>query len=231
MFFIHRETFDFDGFIISDCGGVENIMTGHNYTSTSEDTVAAALHAGVDVDCGDFYARNARSALNNKTIVEADIDLALVRAFNVLIRLGYFDPPEQQSYRNLTIANIDTPEARQLALQSSQESMVLLKNMNNALPLNLTQLTNKKIALIGPSINATVLMQGNYHGRAPFLIDPITAFNAIIAGIVQLNLTLVFHIVCHYYYKVNQLILNMHLVVLLVVKTIVVLLKLLNWLD
>jgi len=159
-------------------------MTGHNYTSTSEDTVAAALHAGVDIDCGNFYQTKAKSALANHTIVEADIDLALIRAFNVLIRLGYFDPPEQQPYRNLTVADIDTAEARQLALQSSQESMVLLKNVNHALPLNLDQLTNKKIALIGPSINATVLMQGSYHGRAPFLIDPITAFKAITTGII-----------------------------------------------
>jgi beta-glucosidase-like glycosyl hydrolase len=158
-------------------------MTGHNYTKTPEDTVAAALHAGVDIDCGNFYAPNAQSALANKTIVESDIDLALERAFNVLLRLGYFDSPEQQIYRNLSVSDIDTPEARQLALQSSQEGIVLLKNMNHALPLNLDQLTNKKIALIGPSINATVLMQGNYHGRAPFLIDPITAFKAITTGI------------------------------------------------
>jgi beta-glucosidase-like glycosyl hydrolase len=184
IFFIHREEFNFDGFIIGDCGGVQNIMTGHNYTSTIEDTVAAALLAGVDIDCGSFYQHDAQSALANHTIVEADIDLALVRAFNVLIRLGYFDPPEQQPYRKLTIADIDTTEARQLALQSSQESMVLLKNLNNALPLNVDQLTNKKIALIGPSINATVLMLGNYHGRPPFLIDPITGFKAITTGIV-----------------------------------------------
>jgi beta-glucosidase-like glycosyl hydrolase len=182
LFSICRESFHLDGFIISDCGGVENIMTGHNYTSTLDDTVAAGLHAGVDIDCGNFYEHNAQSALANHTIVQADIDRALIRAFMVLIRLGYFDPPEQQTYRNLTVVDIDTAEARQLALQSSQESMVLLKNIKNALPLNLDQLTNKKIALIGPSINATVLMQGNYHGRAPFLIDPITAFKTITTG-------------------------------------------------
>ena len=183
IFSIRRESFQLDGFVISDCGGVGNIMTGHNYTSTIEDTVAVALHAGVDIDCGNFYQPNAQAALRNKTIVEADIDLALVRAFKVLIRLGYFDPPEQQPYRNLTIDDIDTIEARQLALQSSLESIVLLKNINKTLPLNLNQLTNKTIALIGPLINATVQMQGTYHGRAPFLIDPITAFKGITAGI------------------------------------------------
>jgi beta-glucosidase-like glycosyl hydrolase len=194
LFSICRESFHLDGFIISDCGGVENIMTGHNYTSTLDDTVAAALHAGVDIDCGNFYEHNAQSALANHTIIEADIDLALIRAFMVLIRLGYFDPPEQQPYRNLTVVDIDTVEARQLALQSSQESIVLLKNMKNALPLNLDQLKNKKIALIGPSINATILMQGNYHGRAPFIIDPITAFKTITTGIIFIFSLILFDI-------------------------------------
>ncbi len=60
--------------------------------------------------------------------------------------------------------------------------MVLLKNLNNALPLNINQLTNKRIALIGPTTNATVLMQGNYFGTAPYLTAPLTAFQTIVEG-------------------------------------------------
>jgi beta-D-xylosidase 4 len=158
-------------------------MLSHNYTSTVQDTVAVALHAGTDMDCGGFYLKHAEDALSNNTIVEADIDQALQRVLNVLVRLGWFDPPEQQVYRNLTRASIDTVEARQLAFESAQESIVLLKNMNKALPLNINELINKKIALIGPAANATVLMQGSYHGVAPFLIDPITGFKLVTAGI------------------------------------------------
>jgi hypothetical protein len=54
-----------------------------------------------------------------------------------------------------------------------------LKNINKALPLNINQLQNKKIALIGPTADATGLMQGNYHGVAPYLIDPVTAFHNV----------------------------------------------------
>jgi beta-glucosidase-like glycosyl hydrolase len=111
-----------------------------------------------------------------------------MRTFDVLIRLGWFDPPEQQVYRQLNKNNVDTIEARQLSLVSAQESMVLLKNANKILPLNMSQLMNKKIALIGPMADATVTMQGNYHGRAPFLIDPVTGFKNITAGLKKLEL-------------------------------------------
>jgi hypothetical protein len=167
--------------VVSDCGAVGVLQT-HNYTSTPVETVAAALHAGTDLECGNFYEQHAQAALDNKTIVEADIDQALERTFNVLVRLGYFDPPEQQPYRQLSKADVDTPESRQLTLEAAQQSIVLLKNLNKALPLNINELQNKKIALIGPTANATVLMQGNYHGNAPYLIDPVSAFQNVTQG-------------------------------------------------
>jgi beta-glucosidase-like glycosyl hydrolase len=173
-----------DGFVVSDCDAVSHIMTTHNYTSTVEDTVAVALHAGTDLDCGGFYAQHSQAALDNKTIVVADIDQALERTFNLLVRLGYFDPPEQQPYRHLSKTDVDTVESRQLTLDAAQQSIVLLKNVNKALPLDINQLQNKKIALIGPSANATVLMQGNYFGTAPYLIDPVTAFQNVTQGII-----------------------------------------------
>ncbi|CAF1191103.1 unnamed protein product [Adineta ricciae] len=177
-----RESFHLDGFVVSDCGAISTIMYAHNYTSTVEETVAVALHAGTDLNCGYFYYNYTKQALEKQTIVEADIDRALERTFNILIRLGWFDPPEQQYYRQLTKDNVDTHEARQLSLESAQEGIVLLKNMNQSLPLDRNRLLNKRIALIGPTANATELMQGSYFGKAPFLIDPVTAIKALTTG-------------------------------------------------
>ena len=168
--------------MVSDCGAVAAIMDSHHYTSTVEDTVAVALHAGTDLNCGDFYSQHTQEALDKKTIVEADIDQAVVRTFNVLVRLGYFDPPEQQPYRKLSKVDVDTPAARKLALEAALQSIVLLKNANNALPLKPNQLEGKRIALIGPTSGATVLMQGNYFGVAPYLIDPIMAIEELAKG-------------------------------------------------
>ena len=174
--FCFSESYHLDGFVVSDCSAVQTIMTGHHYTTTVEDTVAVALHAGTDINCGDFYSKYAQQALDNKTIVESDIDQALIRAFNVLVRLGYFDPPEQQPYRQITKDAVNTPEAKQLALEAAEQGIVLLKNLNKALPLNLNQLQNKRIALIGPSANKSGILAGNYNGKAPYEIDPRTAF-------------------------------------------------------
>jgi beta-glucosidase-like glycosyl hydrolase len=178
----YRESYYLDGFVVSDCDAIDTIMHGHRFTSTVEDTVAVALHAGTDLDCGSFYAQHTHAALDNKTIVEADIDQALERTFNVLVRLGYFDPPEQQPYRQISRADVDTLASRQLALEAAQQSIVLLKNLNKALPLDINQLKNKKIALIGPTANATYLLLGNYYGRPPYLIDPVSAFENVTQG-------------------------------------------------
>ncbi|CAF1022487.1 unnamed protein product [Rotaria sordida] len=180
-----RRSYHLDGFVVSDCGAIATIMYTHNYTRTVQDTVAVALHAGTDLNCGDFYRQHVQEALNNKTIIESDIDQALERIFHVLVRLGYFDPPEQQIYRQFNKDNVNTVEAQQFALETAQEGIVLLKNLNNALPLNFDQLQNKKIALIGPTANATVLMQSNYYGQAPYLIDPITGFKSVIGGLIN----------------------------------------------
>jgi beta-D-xylosidase 4 len=160
-------------------------MNAHNYTSTVQNTVAVALHAGTDLNCGHFYLDNTQQALDNGTIVESDIDQALQRTFNVLVRLGWFDPPEQQPYRHLNSDSVNTTEAQQLALESAQESIVLLKNVNKALPLNIDQLKNKTIALIGPTADNTGLMLGDYHGHPPFVIAPFTAFESLTAGTIE----------------------------------------------
>ncbi|CAF3398343.1 unnamed protein product [Rotaria socialis] len=155
---IARESFHLNGFVVSDCGAIGNSLYTHHYTSTVEDTVAVALHVGTDLECGVFYLFHLPDALNSKKITESDIDRSLMRTFHVLVRLGWFDPPEQQIYRQLNKNNVDTLEARQLSLGigSAQESIVLLKNTNQ--------------------------MQGLYHGRAPFLIDPVTGFKNLTAG-------------------------------------------------
>ena len=93
-------------------------------------------------------------------------------------------------------------------MESALESIVLLKNTNRSLPLNVDQLINKKIALIGPTANATELMQGSYFGKAPFLIDPVTAIKLMTAGIFLKEKT---RFIVHFF-KINRLMLNSHTV-------------------
>jgi beta-D-xylosidase 4 len=91
-------------------------------------------------------------------------------------RVGYFDSPDKQPYRQLTWDDVSTPASEKLAYTVAAEGFVLLKN-DGTLPL---QKKLKKMALIGPWGNATEGMQGNYYGTAPFLISPL--MGAMAAG-------------------------------------------------
>ena len=85
-------------------------------------------------------------------------------------RLGYFDPPESQPYRQLGWTDVSTPAAEQLARTAASTGIVLLKN-DGTLPLAADGM--RKLALVGPWGNATTALQGSYFGVAPFLVSPL----------------------------------------------------------
>lgn len=121
-----------------------------------------------DLDCGTFYPDFLGQAYDQGLYNISVLDRSLIRRYASLVRLGYFDPPDNQPYRQLTFANVSTSAAEALALQAAEEGIVLLKN-DGTLPLS----SNIKIlALIGPWATATTQMQGSYSGIAPYLHSP-----------------------------------------------------------
>ncbi|KAJ7879522.1 glycoside hydrolase family 3 protein [Mycena olivaceomarginata] len=152
-----------DRWVVSDCDAVSDIFATHNFTSSIEAAAAAALKAGTD-------------PVMKNLITDSDISSALVHQYAGLVRAGYFDPADVQPYRQLGWSDVSTSAAQTLAYTVAAEGMVLLKNSGNTLPLK----PGLKIALIGPSGNATVAMQGNYFGTPPFLISPLAG--AVAAG-------------------------------------------------
>ncbi|KAF8165129.1 beta-xylosidase [Crassisporium funariophilum] len=162
--------FDDDGrWVTSDCDAVDNIFSTHHFTSTYPQAVADALKAGTDIDCGTAYSLHLPDAFNQSLITRGDLEKALVRQYSSLVRLGYFDPPHLQPYRQLGWADVNVPSAQALAHQAALEGIVLLKN-DGTLPF---KSSTKNVAFIGPWANATTQMQGNYQGIAPFLVSPV----------------------------------------------------------
>ncbi|KAK0478837.1 glycoside hydrolase superfamily [Armillaria novae-zelandiae] len=159
-------------YVTSDCDAVQNIYLPHEYTATREEAVAAALIAGTDLDCGTYYPDHLPAAFEQGLFNETTLDQALIRLYSALVRLGYFDPPEEQPYRQLSFNDVSTPEAQNLAYKAAVEGIVLLKN-DGLLPLSLQNISS--IALIGGWANATQQMQGNYFGQAPYLHSPLYA--------------------------------------------------------
>jgi beta-glucosidase len=113
------------------------------------------------------------NAVKQGLLAEADIDRAVTRLMTARLRLGMFDPPAMVPWFRLGAAANDTPEHRKLALQSAQESLVLLKNENHLLPLKKAY---PKIVVIGPDADSLDSLEGNYNGTPSV---PVT----ILAGI------------------------------------------------
>ncbi|MEN6385855.1 MAG: glycoside hydrolase family 3 C-terminal domain-containing protein [Phycisphaerales bacterium] len=162
---ILRDQWGFDGYVVSDCGAISDIHLNHHYVATAEEAASLALKAGCDLNCGiepkQYVNDYVLKALNKGLVTEDEIDLALSRLLKARFKLGMFDPYDKVPYNHIPKSVIDSPEHRQLARQASCESIVLLKNQNNFLPLDKNKI--KTLAVIGPYADKICL--GNYSGK------------------------------------------------------------------
>jgi len=129
------------------------------------------LNAGMDIDCGGFLDQYLAQALADGVLDISAVNTALEHLFTVQMRLGMFDSPSLQPYTTIPPSAVNTPDHQQLALDAARQGIVLLKNDGGALPLSSSKVKN--IAVIGPNADVTGTMQGNYNGKAPFLISPV----------------------------------------------------------
>jgi beta-glucosidase len=152
-----REEWGFRGYITSDGNGLQMLVETHHVAADFAEAARKALAAGVDYDLSDgsVYATLTDQVRDGK-IPEAELDLAVQRVLAAKFRLGLFENPfVDPDYAQKTT---NSPEHQQLALKVAQKAIVLLKNDNNLLPLDLKKL--KTIAVIGP--NAADVHLGGY---------------------------------------------------------------------
>jgi len=163
---ILRDEWGFDGFVVSDCGAISDIIHQHQYTDNQAQAVAAALKAGMDLECeggGDeqqLYDKYMKQALDEGYLEESYIDQSVINVMKGRIRLGDLDPVSSVPYSSIDKDVIESDEHHNLALKAARESIILLKNKNNFLPLSRDI---KSIAVIGPNANKAVL--GAYSGK------------------------------------------------------------------
>ena len=163
-----RNAWKFNGYVVSDCDAVADILDGHHYTNTMPAAGALSLKRGMDNECADFFTRTEDNsdyvkfidAVHNGFLSEHDIDIALRRLFTARFRLGMFDPPSMVPYAQTPDSEIDSDAHRQLALQAARESIVLLKN-NGVLPLAPNV---RNIAVVGALAESHRVLEGNYNG-------------------------------------------------------------------
>jgi beta-glucosidase len=166
---ILRGDWGFTGYVVSDCGAIDDIFRRHNFVKTPEEASAVAVKRGTDLECGDIY-RALVSAVKQGQISEGEIDTAVKRLFVARFRLGMFDPPELVKYAQIPFSENDSPAHRRLALEAARESIVLLKNERNTLPLRKDL---KSIAVIGPNADDRQVLLGNYNGQPSRATTPL----------------------------------------------------------
>ncbi|KAH6799759.1 hypothetical protein C2S51_036243 [Perilla frutescens var. frutescens] len=158
-----RDAWGLKGYIVSDCDSVGVFYNTQHYTSTPEEAAAAAIKAGLDLDCGPFLAQHTENAVQKQLLKEADVDGALINTIAVQMRLGMFDgEPSSQPHGKLGPNDVCTASHKELAVQAARQGIVLLKNNGPVLPLSQQRLSS--VAVIGPNSDATITMIGNYAG-------------------------------------------------------------------
>ena len=163
-----------DGLICTDGGALGLLITAHKSFPDKEHGSAAAVKAGINHFL-DTYKDDLTKALQDGLVTETEMDAALRNLLRVYLRLGEFDPPGVDPYAGIgRESNGELPpwqrqSSRDLVRLATDESIVLLKNVNNTLPLDRTRL--KTVAVIGPWIDEVLLDW--YSGTPPYAISTL----------------------------------------------------------
>jgi len=166
---ILRKQWGFQGYVVSDCGAIGDIYQNHKAAPDAQAGVALALKAGTDLNCGIEYD-NVLPAVRAGVVPEAEVNRALRRLLMARFKLGMFDPPEMVKYARIPYNENDSPAHGALALETARESIVLLKNERNTLPLSKSL---KTIAVIGPNADDLDILLGNYNGYPTAPVTPL----------------------------------------------------------
>ncbi len=163
---ILRNQWKFTGYVTSDCGAIDDFFQFHK---THKDATSASIDAvihGTDVECGNYAYTTLVNAVKTGLIKESQLDVSLKRLFTIRYRLGMFDPPAVVKFAQIPFSVLEAPEHKALALKMAQQSIVLLKNENNTLPLSKKI---KKIVVLGPNADNKIAVLGNYNGTPSYV--------------------------------------------------------------
>ncbi len=160
---ILRKEWGFEGHVVSDCWAINDFHAHHKITKTPLESAAMAMNNGCDVNCGCMFP-NLWDAVKGGYVEEARLDEAVTNLMECRMKLGMFEEEGTVPFDVIGYEQVDTAENKSLNLEISRKSLVLLKNQDNLLPLDLTEI--KSIGVIGPNADSRKALVGNYEGTA-----------------------------------------------------------------
>ena len=156
---ILRDKWGFEGHILSDCWAINDFHEHHKATNTAEESVAKAIKAGLNLNCGNAF-EYMESAVKKGLVSEEEVDQNLAVLLRTRFKLGLFDPVGLNPYNKIKPEVINCEEHKSMAKEAAAKSIVMLKN-NDVLPL---EKTTKYLFVIGPNAANIDALLGNYHG-------------------------------------------------------------------
>lgn len=177
---ILRDDWGFKYLVVSDCGAIADFHTNHKVSSTPVHTAAKGILAGTDVECywENYYYQHAPEAVAQGLMRTEDIDRSVTRLIMGRLALGELDDPSVVEHSKIGMDVVNSKEHQELALQMARESMVLLQNKGNILPL---KKSIKKIAVIGANADNDAVLWGNYNGKPARTITVLDGIKSMVS--------------------------------------------------
>ena len=158
---ILRDEWGFEGLVTSDCWAVNDFWVPgrHNFKPNQVEGVSHAVRSGTDLECGNSFG-SLVEGVEKGLVSEAEIDRSLIRLLTARFLLGDFDGDELVEWKQIPSTVIDAPGHRRLALEAARQSIVLLQNRDNLLPLQ----PDQQLLVVGHNAVDSTMQWGNYNG-------------------------------------------------------------------
>lgn len=172
---ILRQEWGFKGQVVTDCWALDDIWLRHKVIPTRIEVAAAAIRAGVNLDCANILQDDVLKAIELGLLTPASVDSALRNTLRTEIKLGFFNPESTNPYSAYGQDSVNNASHVALARKVAQQSMVLLKN-NGVLPLQ----KKKYASLLVTGVNSASLeaLMGNYHGVSGNMVTFVEAITS-----------------------------------------------------
>lgn len=174
---LHSE-WGFKGHVVTDCWALEDVWLRHKAIPNSVETAAAAIKAGVNLDCSFLLQDDVMKAVKQHLLTEKEVDNALAAILRTQIKLGFFDPAGMNPFSKYGADSVANNYHIMLARKMAQQSMVLLKNENNILPLNKNNYS--AFMVVGPNAASLDALLGNYHGVSDHAVNFVEGITAAV---------------------------------------------------
>ena len=191
-----RGELGFEGFLVSDNNDVGRLQTMHFIPETRAEAAILGLKAGVDMDLvlgkhdelSTYHSKVIRDTLEKNAELVKYINKSVSRILKAKYKLGLFGS-ELKEVKTDTI--VSTQEHQEFAYEMAKKAIILLKNEDNLLPLDMSKI--KSLAVIGPNaheerpINGTYSLLGGYSGLPPYYVSALDGIKKKVEGKVKVN--------------------------------------------